>query len=248
MAKIEDILNNWKWDGEKIRKYLEEFEKNLNSEKGEQELKERREKLFMAQELLKDEESIDKLSSEDLKKLLKIVDTLKADNRNLNRVVSIIEQDKDYKEQIKNWLKHLIKIQEGNQLPKGPKNLTVKSASELLTFRYPEKFYIVNGACIKGLNELRLDNITELNESNVNENNYPNWRPLFEYLKDKISKVIKDKLDKKTDYYDVDLFLYFISEQNSKSQRKRKQMKIKIKTKIVPITQKLIKNQIKKMN
>ena len=33
MARIEDILNNWKWDEEKIRKYLEEFEKYLNSKK-----------------------------------------------------------------------------------------------------------------------------------------------------------------------------------------------------------------------
>ena len=49
---------------------MEEFEKYLNSEEGKSELKKRREKLLMIQEFLKDEERIDLLSNEDLKKLL----------------------------------------------------------------------------------------------------------------------------------------------------------------------------------
>jgi hypothetical protein len=180
MAKIEKILDNWKWDEEKIRKYLEEFEKYLNSEKGESELEKRREKLLKVQKFFKDEESIDKLSSEDLKEILKSVDTLKAVPMKFNSVVSKIENDENYKSQIKNWLKDLIKIQEEDQLPKGPENFTAKTASELLTFRYPEKFYIVNGASIKGLNELRSVNLSDvLKGSNINESNYPKFRPLF---------------------------------------------------------------------
>jgi len=176
----------------------------------------------MVQKFLKDEESIDKLSSEDLKEILKIVDTLKAVDLIFNRVVSIIEKDENYKAQIKNWLKDLIKIQEEDQLPKGPENFTVKTASELLTFRYPEKFYIVNGASIKGLNELRSVNLSdELKDSHINERNYLKFRPLFEYLKDKINKVIEEKLGKRTDYYDVDHFLYFISEQNKESEKNK---------------------------
>jgi len=222
MTKIEKILENWKWDEEKIKKYLEEFEKYLNSKKGESELEKRRKKLLMVQKFLKDEESIDKLSSEDLKEILKIVDTLNAVDVNFSRVVSKIEKDENYKSQIKNWLKDLIKIQEQDQLPKGPENLTAKTASELLTFRYPEKFYIVNGASIKGLNELRSVNLSdELKDSHINERNYPKFRPLFEYLKDKINKVIEEKLGKRADYYDVDHFLYFISEQNKESEKNK---------------------------
>ena len=226
MAKIEDILNNWKWDEEKIAEYLEKFKEYLSSSEGKKELEIRNEKKLKIQKFLEDEESIDKLSTEELKELLLMVNTIRTYEDKLKPkerpITSEIDKGNiEYINQIKDWLKRLIKIKEGDSLPNSPKHCSAKAASELLTFRYPEKFYIVNGASIKGLNELRLDNIPELNESNVNENNYPNWRPLFEYLKDKISKVIKDKLDKKTDYYDVDLFLYFISEQNRKSKKKK---------------------------
>jgi 5-methylcytosine-specific restriction endonuclease McrBC GTP-binding regulatory subunit McrB len=226
MAKIEEILNNWKWDEEKIAEYLEKFKEYLSSSEGKKELEIRNEKKLKIQKFLEDEESIDKLSTEELKELLLMVNTIRTYEDKLKPkerpITSEIDKGNiEYINQIKDWLKRLIKIKEGDSLPNSPKHCSAKAASELLTFRYPEKFYIVNGASIKGLNELRLDNITELNESNVNENNYPNWRPLFEYLKDKISKVIKDKLDKKTDYYDVDLFLYFISEQNRKSKKKK---------------------------
>jgi hypothetical protein len=225
MAKIEEILNNWKWDEEKIAEYLEKFKEYLSSSEGKKELEIGNEKKLKIQKFLEDEESIDKLSTEELKELLLMVNTIRTYEEIKSKerpITSEIDKGNiEYRKQIKNWLKELIKIQESDPLPEGPTHFSPRAASELLTFRYPEKFYIVNGASIKGLNELRLDNITELNESNVNENNYPNWRPLFEYLKDKISKVIKDKLDKKTDYYDVDLFLYFISEQNRKSKKKK---------------------------
>jgi len=115
----------------------------------------------------------------------------------------------------------LIKIQEGNQLPKGPYKFTVKAASELLTFRYPEKFYIVNDASIEGLKELGKELGTGKSVPGVTEKNYPKWRPLFENLKDKISKVIEDKLGKKADYCDIDLFLYFISKQIPKQKSKK---------------------------
>jgi energy-coupling factor transporter ATP-binding protein EcfA2 len=226
MAKIEEILNNWKWDEEKIAEYLEKFKEYLSSSEGKKELEIGNEKKLKLQKFLEDEESIDKLSTEELKELLRMVNTIRTYEDKIKPkerpITSEIDKGNiEYINQIKDWLKKLINIKEGDSLPKSPKYCSAKAASELLTFRYPEKFYIVNGACIKGLNELRLDNIPELNESDVNESNYPNWRPLFEYLKDKISKVIKDKLDKETDYYDVDLFLYFISEQNKKSKKKK---------------------------
>jgi 5-methylcytosine-specific restriction endonuclease McrBC GTP-binding regulatory subunit McrB len=226
MAKIEEILNNWKWDEEKIAEYLEKFKEYLSSSEGKKELEIGNEKKLKLQKFLEDEESIDKLSTEELKELLRMVNTIRTYEDKIKPkerpITSEIDKGNiEYINQIKDWLKKLITIKEGDSLPKSPKYCSAKAASELLTFRYPEKFYIVNGACIKGLNELRLDNIPELNESDVNESNYPNWRPLFEYLKDKISKVIKDKLDKETDYYDVDLFLYFISEQNKKSKKKK---------------------------
>jgi|GEM_PF-1249695 len=218
MARKEWTPENWKWDEEKIAVYLEKFKEYLSSTEGKKELEIGKEKKLKMQKFLEDEESIDKLSIEELKELLLMVNTIRTyeDKIKPKKKPITSEIDKgniEYINQIKDWLKELIKIKEGDSLPKSPKNCSAKAASELLTFRYPEKFYIVNGACIKGLNELRLDNIPELNESDVNENNYPNWRPLFEYLKDKISKVIKGKLDKETDYYDVDVFLYFIGKQ-----------------------------------
>ena len=226
MARKEWTPENWKWDEEKIAVYLEKFKEYLSSTEGKKELEIGKEKKLKMQKFLEDEESIDKLSIEELKELLLMVNTIRTYEDKIKPkkrpITSEIDKGNiEYINQIKDWLKELIKIKEGDSLPKSPKNCSAKAASELLTFRYPEKFYIVNGACIKGLNELRLDNIPELNESDVNENNYPNWRPLFEYLKDKISKVIKGKLDKETDYYDVDLFLYFISEQNRKSKKKK---------------------------
>jgi len=226
MGKIEEILNNWKWDEEKIAEYLEKFKEYLSSSEGKKELEIGNEKKLKIQKFLEDEESIDKLSTEELKELWLMVNTIRTYEDKIKPkerpITSEIDKGNiEYINQIKDWLKKLIIIKEGDSLPKSPKYCSAKAASELLTFRYPEKFYIVNGASIKGLNELKLDNIPELNESDVNESNYPNWRPLFEYLKDKISKVIKDKLDKETDYYDVDLFLYFISEQNKKSKKKK---------------------------
>jgi 5-methylcytosine-specific restriction endonuclease McrBC GTP-binding regulatory subunit McrB len=228
MAKKEWTPENWKWDEEKIRKYMAEFEKFLNSEEGKSDLEIRREKLLMAQKFLKDEESIDKLSSEDLKELLKIVDTLKAVELNLNRVVSIIEKDKNYKEQIKNWLKNLIKIQEGDQLPKGPEYFTVKSASELLTFRYPEKFYIVNGASIdQGIKELGSGSEELPSADEIDEMSYFNLRPLFGELKEKIKPVIEKNLNKQIDYYDVDQFLYFVKSKKEEVNKKEEELKIK---------------------
>jgi 5-methylcytosine-specific restriction endonuclease McrBC GTP-binding regulatory subunit McrB len=228
MAKKEWTPENWKWDEEKIRKYMAEFEKFLNSEEGKSDLEIRREKLLMAQKFLKDEESIDKLSSEDLKELLKIVDTLKAVELNLNRVVSIIEKDKNYKEQIKNWLKNLIKIQEGDQLPKGPEYFTVKSASELLTFRYPEKFYIVNGASIdQGIKELGSGSEELPSADEIDEMSYFNLRPLFGELKEKIKPVIEKNLNKQIDYYDVDQFLYFVKSKKEEVDKKEEELKIK---------------------
>jgi len=227
MAKKEWTPENWKWDEEKIRKYIAEFEKFLNSEKGKSDLEIGREKLLMAQKLLRDEESIDKLSSEDLKELLKNVDTLKAVGLNLNHVVSRIEKDKNYIEQIKNWLKNLIKIQEGDQLPKGPEYFTVKSASELLTFRYPEKFYIVNGASIEGIKKLSSSSEELPSADEIDEMSYFNLRPLFDELKEKIKPVIEKNLNKQIDYYDVDQFLYFVKSKKEEVDKKEEELKIK---------------------
>jgi len=114
MARIEDILNNWKWDEEKIRKYLEEFEKFLNSEKGQNDVKNRSEKLKNAQELLKDEESIESLTSEKLSELLKATEAYRGKRRPASRIE---KGDEEYFKEFKAWLKSLIKINPGDQLP-----------------------------------------------------------------------------------------------------------------------------------
>ena len=77
MAKIEDILNNWKWDEEKIAVYLEKFKEYLSSTEGKKELEIGKEKKLKMQKFLEDEESIDKLSIEELKELLLMVNTIR---------------------------------------------------------------------------------------------------------------------------------------------------------------------------
>ncbi|AEH23186.1 hypothetical protein TOPB45_1097 [Thermodesulfobacterium geofontis OPF15] len=222
MAKIEEILNNWKWDEEKIRKYLEEFEKYLNSEKGQNDVKNRSEKLKNAQELLKDEESIESLTSEKLSALLKMTDASRG-----NKIPALIIEkgDEEYFKEFKTWLKSLIKINPGDQLPeKNPKDIGIAYATELLTLRNPKEFYLINNASIKGINNLGINNLArdEKDQKFPNPGRnptsyfkyYPKFRPLFDYLKERIKPIIEKNLDKEVDYYDVDQFLYFISEQN----------------------------------
>jgi len=216
MARIEDILNNWKWDEEKIRKYLEEFEKYLNNKEGQDILEKRREKLKMVQELLKDEESIESLTSEKLSALLKMTDA----SRGNKRAALIIEKgDEEYFKEFKAWLKSLIKINPGDQLPeKKPEDIGIAYATELLTLRNPKEFYLINNASIKGINNLARDEKDQkFPDPGTNPTSYfkyyPKFRPVFDYLKERIKLIIEKNLDKEVDYYDVDNFLYFVSEQ-----------------------------------
>ena len=222
MARIEEILNNWKWDEEKIRKYLEEFEKYLNSEDGQKEVKERREKLSMAQELLKDEESIESLTNEKLSDLLKKTDAYRGKRRPASRIE---KGDEEYFKEFKAWLKSLIKINPGDQLPeKYPEDIGIAYATELLTLRNPKEFYLINNASIKGINNLGINNLArdEKDQRYPDPGRnptfyfkyYPKFKPLFDYLKERIKPIIEKNLDKEVDYYDVDQFLFFVSKQN----------------------------------
>ena len=107
MAKIEEILENWKWYEEDITKYLEKFEKYLNSKEGESELEKRSKKLSMIQESLKDEKSIESLTSE---KLIDLLNKLDASKGNRNPILSIKKGNEEYFKEVKTWLKNLIKI------------------------------------------------------------------------------------------------------------------------------------------
>jgi 5-methylcytosine-specific restriction protein B len=207
MAKKEWTPENWKWDEEKIRKYLEEFEKYLSSKEGQDILEQRREKLKMAQELLKDEESIESLTSEKLSALLKMTDAFRGNRRPVSKIE---EGDEEYFKEFKAWFKNLINVKLEDPLPaKRPEHVSTGYATELLTLRNPKEFYLINNASIDGLRKLGFGKLPSKDEKS-----YPKWRPLFEYLKDKINKVIEEKLGKQADYYDVDQFLFFISEQD----------------------------------
>jgi 5-methylcytosine-specific restriction endonuclease McrBC GTP-binding regulatory subunit McrB len=214
MARKEWTPENWKWDEEKIRKYLEEFEKNLNSKEEQDILEKRREKLRMAQELLKDEESIESLTSEKLSALLKMTDAFSGNKR----PALIIEKgDEEYFKEFKAWLKSLIKINPGDQLPeKNPKDIGIAYATELLTLRNPKEFYLINNASIEGFRELGFGKLPSNDEKS-----YPKWRPLFDELKEKIKKIVEKNLDKEVDYYDVDNFLYFVRRQYKKSKKNK---------------------------
>jgi 5-methylcytosine-specific restriction endonuclease McrBC GTP-binding regulatory subunit McrB len=201
MAKKEWTPENWKWDEEKIRKYLEEFKKYLNSKDGQKEVKERREKLSMAQELLKDEESIESLTSEKLSSLLKTLDASKR-----SPVPTRIMSNEEYFKEFKTWLKNLIKVKSQETLPeKSPEDIGIGYASELLTLRNPKEFYLINNASIAGINKLGFGELPAKNEES-----YPKWRPLFDELKEKIKSVIEKNLNKEVDYYDVDHFLFYV--------------------------------------
>ena len=216
MARKEWTPENWKWDEEKIRKYLEEFEKYLNSKEGQDILEKRREKLKMAQELLKDEESIESLTSEKLSALLKMTDA----SRGNKRPVLIIEKgDEEYFKEFKAWLKNLINVKLQDPLPeKKPGDVSTGYATELLTLRNPKEFYLINNASIDGLRKLGFGN-GKLPSND--EKSYPKWRPLFDELKEKIKKIVEKNLDKEVDYYDVDNFLYFVREQYKKSEKNK---------------------------
>ncbi|MDI3546045.1 MAG: hypothetical protein PWP68_1462 [Rikenellaceae bacterium] len=212
MAKKEWTPENWKWDEEKIRKYLEEFEKYLNSKEGQDILEKRREKLKMAQELLKDDESIESLTSEKLSSLLK---TLDASIR--SPVPARIMRNEEYFKEFKAWLKSLIKINPGDQLPeKKPDDIGIAYTTELLTLRNPKEFYLINNASIYGLRKLGFGKLPSNDEKS-----YPKWRPLFDELKEKLKKIIEKNLYKEVDYYDVDNFLYFVHQQNKKSEENK---------------------------
>jgi 5-methylcytosine-specific restriction protein B len=214
MARKEWTPENWKWDEEKIRKYLEEFEKNLNSKEEQDILEKRREKLKMAQELLKDEESIESLTSEKLSALLKMTD---ASSGNKRPALIIEKGDEEYFKEFKAWLKNLINVKLQDPLPeKKPEHVSTGYATELLTLRNPKEFYLINNASIEGLRELGFGKLPSNDEKN-----YPKWRPLFDELKEKIKKIVEKNLDKEVDYYDVDNFLYFVSEQNGKSKNNK---------------------------
>jgi len=224
MARIEDILNNWKWDEEKIRKYLEEFEKFLKSEKGQNDVKNRSEKLKNAQELLKDEESIESLTSEKLSELLKATEAYRGKRRPASRIE---KGDEEYFKEFKAWLKSLIKINPGGQLPeKNPEDIGIAYATELLTLRNPKEFYLINNASIEGINNLARDpKDQKFPPPGIYQDPYfkfyPQFRPLFDYLKEKIKPIIEKNLNREVDYYDVDQFLYFVTEQNGESKKNK---------------------------
>jgi len=87
------------------------------------------------------------------------------------------------------------------------KHLGVGYASELLTMRFPDRFYLLNNASRNGINKLGQGRLPT---------DYSEWRPLFEYLRGQIEPIVQQELGRPADFYDVDLFLWWLAGRKDK--------------------------------
>ena len=208
MAKIEEWTpDQWKWDEEKIREYMKKFEEYINTEEGINTQSVLEKKKDNVKNWLEDEKSIDKLTIEELSKLFKETDAY-----NINKKAqSEIEGNEEYVKNFKTWLKELIRQDPTTSIPKGPENIGIGYSSEFLTLRYPENFYLINNKSKEGIKALGSGKLPPRNEKY-----YPKWRPLFEYLKTQINEIIQKSFNRPADFYDVDFFLWYVSDKIEK--------------------------------
>jgi hypothetical protein len=75
----------------------------------------------------------------------------------------------------------------------------------------PEKFYLTNNKSEEGIKALGSGKLPPRNEKY-----YPKWRPLFEYLKTQINEIIQKSFNRPADFYDVDFFLWYVSDKIKK--------------------------------
>jgi hypothetical protein len=200
MAKPE-----WSWSEKDIQKALEGFKSYLQSGESKEHIKQHNDRQQRAQELLKDGTTIDRLNNEQLAELLRDTDAYYGDRR--REAVRKIEQGDDaYITKVKDWLKRLIAYGGQGPLPVTD-YLGVGYASELLTMRFPERFYLLNNASRNGINKLGQGELPT---------DYSEWRPLFEYLRGQIDPIVQQELGRPADFYDVDLFLWWLARRKDK--------------------------------
>jgi len=199
MAKPE-----WSWSEKAVQKALEDFRSYLQSDKGKEHIKQHDDRQQRAQKFLKDETTIDGLTSEQLAELLRNTDAYYGDRR--REAVRRIERGDDgYIKEVKDWLKRLIAYDGQSPLPT-TEYLSTGYASELLTMRFPERFYLVNNASIEEIERLGQGSLPERSPAA-----YPQWRPLFEGLLERIDEVVQKEIKRPANFYDVDMFLWYVT-------------------------------------
>jgi YD repeat-containing protein len=198
MAKPE-----WSWSEKDIQKALEGFKSYLQSGESKKHIKQHNDRQQRAQELLKDGTTIDRLTNKQLAELLRDTDAFVG---NKKAVGKIQRGDADYIREVKEWLKRLISYDGQGPLPT-EEHLGVGYASELLTMRFPDRFYLLNNASRNGINKLGQGELPT---------DYSEWRPLFEYLRGQIDPIVQQELGRPADFYDVDLFLWWLARRKDK--------------------------------
>jgi hypothetical protein len=203
MAKPE-----WSWSEKDIQKALEGFKSYLQSGESKEHIKQHNDRQQRAQELLKDGTTIDRLNNEQLAELLRYTDAFVG---NKKAVGKIQREDADYIREVKEWLKRLISYDGQGPLPT-MKHLSVGYASELLTMRFPDRFYLLNNASRNGINKLGQGELPT---------DYSEWRPLFEYLRGQIDPIVQQELGRPANFYDVDLFLWWLARRKDNGQERK---------------------------
>jgi hypothetical protein len=203
MAKPE-----WSWSEKDIQKALEGFKSYLQSGESKEHIKQHNDRQQRAQELLKDGTTIDRLNNEQLAELLRNTDAFVG---NKKAVGKIQREDADYIREVKKWLKSLIAYDGQGPLPT-MKHLSVGYASELLTMRFPDRFYLLNNASRNGINKLGQGELPT---------DYSEWRPLFEYLRGQIDPIVQQELGRPANFYDVDLFLWWLARRKDNGQERK---------------------------
>jgi 5-methylcytosine-specific restriction enzyme B len=198
MAKPE-----WSWSEKDIQKALEGFKSYLQSGESKEHIKQHNDRQQRVQELLKDGTTIDGLTNKQLAELLRDTDAFVG---NKKAVGKIQRGNADYIREVKKWLKSLIAYDGQGPLPT-MEHLGVGYASELLTMRFPDRFYLLNNASRNGINKLGQGELPT---------DYSEWRPLFEYLRGQIEPIVQQELGRPADFYDVDLFLWWLARRKDK--------------------------------
>jgi hypothetical protein len=203
MAKPE-----WSWSEKDIQKALEGFKSYLQSGESKKHIKQHNDRQQRAQKLLENGTTIDRLTNEQLAELLRDTDAFVGSKKAFGKIQ---RGDADYIREVKEWLKSLIAYDGQSPLPT-IKHLGVGYASELLTMRFPERFYLLNNASRNGINKLGQGELPT---------DYSEWRPLFEYLRGQIDPIVQQELGRPADFYDVDLFLWWLARRKDNGQERK---------------------------
>jgi energy-coupling factor transporter ATP-binding protein EcfA2 len=192
----------WSWNEKAVQKALEDFRSYLQSDEGKKHIKQHDDRRQRAQKFLKDEATIDGLTGEQLAELLRDTDAYVG---NKKAVGEIERGNADHVKKGKEWLKNLIAYDGQSALPTTT-HLGVGYASELLTMRFPERFYLVNNVSIEGMRRLGQGSLPERSPAA-----YSQWHSLFEDLLECINEVVQREIGRPANFYDVDMFLWYVA-------------------------------------